>query len=147
MKKYVIKCDVEKEIEAKNEEEAMKLFYEELGNENDRLENHITVEGVKKQEFYKLDEDKKANLKNAIEFAGGCCIQYNEWTCGTCFMAISDQLNNKDWQTVLAVRGDYKLEDLDNLPKDIEKRVDRIIRICKNNPLYRIIRICKNNPL
>jgi len=79
---------------------------------------------------YKLDKKKLKLLKNCLLIATrGCNIQHNGWTCGTCFFTISDKLNNKDWQSVLAVRGDYELEQLDNLPKDIEKRIDRIIKI------------------
>lgn len=48
MKKYLIQCDVEKEIEAKDEDEAMALFYDELAEENDCLENHTTIKELKK---------------------------------------------------------------------------------------------------
>jgi hypothetical protein len=47
MKTFTIKCDVEKEIEAKDEDEAMALFYDELAQENDCLENHTTIETIK----------------------------------------------------------------------------------------------------
>ena len=76
--------------------------------------------------------NKKLYLKRLLREATGCTIQGGEkggWTCGTCFFAISPKLNNKDWQTVLYVRGDYKKEELDNLPKDINKQVERIIKI------------------
>jgi len=47
MTKYIIKCDVVKEIEAVDEDEAMEFFYDELAEENDCLENHTTIEEVK----------------------------------------------------------------------------------------------------
>jgi len=48
MTTYIIKCDVEKEIEAQDEDEAMQFFYDELAEENDCLENHTTIEELKK---------------------------------------------------------------------------------------------------
>lgn len=72
---------------------------------------------------------KIRKLKKRLIDLTGCGIQYTGWPCGTCFFAINEKLNNKDWQTVLFLRGDYKKEELDNLPKDIEKRLDRILKI------------------
>jgi hypothetical protein len=62
----------------------------------------------------------------------GCVIQHTGWPCGTCFFAISEKLTNKDWQTVLLFRGDYKRKDLNNIPKDkagVEKQLERIVKI------------------
>ena len=42
--KYIIKNNIEKEIEAKDKDEAMALFYEELAQENSCLEHYITIE-------------------------------------------------------------------------------------------------------
>lgn len=69
-------------------------------------------------------------LKKALLGATGCKIQHNGWTCGTCFFEISDKLTNKDWQTVLYIRGDYELQQLNNLPKDMAKSVEKILKIC-----------------
>jgi len=65
--------------------------------------------------------------------ATGCRVQHTGWTCGTCFFSINKKLNNKDWQTVLFIRGDYEKKELDNLPKDIEKQVERILKIISKN--------------
>lgn len=70
----------------------------------------------------------KTELKKLLFQATGCGIQ-DGWCCGTCFFAISKKLNNRDWQTVLFVRGGYSKEELDNLPKDIDKRLERIKKI------------------
>lgn len=71
----------------------------------------------------------KKELKGLLSMATGCEIQNNGWCCGTCFSSISEKLNNKDWQTVLLTRGYYKKEELDNLPKDTQKRLERIKKI------------------
>jgi len=75
----------------------------------------------------------KAEFRNLLRDKGGCAIQYTGWTCGSCFFAINDKLNNKDWQTILYYRGDYKKKDLDNLPKDTKGRIERIIKILKTS--------------
>lgn len=75
---------------------------------------------------------KRKELKDLLLKHTGCDIQHTGWPCGTCFFAISEKLDNRDWQTVLFTRGDYAEADLDNLPKSdksIEKRIDRIIKI------------------
>jgi len=71
----------------------------------------------------------KQQLKRLLREKTGCGIQHTGWPCGTCFLAISPKFDNKDWQTVLLVRGDNKKTDLDNLPKNIDKQVERIIKI------------------
>lgn len=71
----------------------------------------------------------KIKMKNLLLDATGCRIQHTGWTCGTCFFTISEKFTNKDWQTILFFRGDYKKKDLDNLPKDIDKRLERIVKI------------------
>lgn len=73
----------------------------------------------------------KLKLKKALREATTCTIQHDGWTCGTCFFAISKKLTNTDWQTVLCVRGDYPKADLPNLPKNIKKTVDKIIKYCE----------------
>jgi hypothetical protein len=77
---------------------------------------------ISKQAFKKL-------LNNKTK----CIIQHTGWPCGTCFFAISKKLTNKDWQAVLFFRGDYKREELDNLPKDIDKQLERIVKIVSSN--------------
>ena len=72
-------------------------------------------------------------LHEALDRAGGCNAQHTGWTCGTCFFSINPKFSNRSWQTVLAVRGDTKLDDLKNLPKDIKKGVIRIIKIANEN--------------
>ena len=71
----------------------------------------------------------KQKIKNLLRKKTGCIVQHTGWTCGTCFFSISKKLTNKDWQTILYIRGDYKKKDLDNLPKDISKQLERIIKI------------------
>ena len=73
----------------------------------------------------------KKDLKSALVKKTGCRIQHTGWPCGTCFFSISEKLTNKDWQSLLFFRGDYKKEDLDNLPKDIEKNITKIYNLVK----------------
>ncbi len=73
----------------------------------------------------------KDNLKRYLLNATSCKIQHDGWTCGTCFFAISSKLKKTDWQNVLLIRGDYKKEDLNNLPKDRVKSYNKIIRLCE----------------
>ena len=66
---YLVKCDVEKEIEAIDEDEAMQLFYEELGNDNEALNNYVTVEEIKEkqkdepQEFFPITTVAREDLE------------------------------------------------------------------------------------
>ena len=71
------------------------------------------------------------NLKILLKKKTSCTVQHDGWTCGTCFFAISKELKNRDWQTVLYLRGDYERKDLQNLPdeKYIYRRLKRIFRI------------------
>ena len=59
------------------------------------------------------------------------CGLHHGWPCGTCFYAISKKLTNKDLQALLLFRGDYKKEDLNNLPKDINKSLVKIYDLAK----------------
>lgn len=70
-------------------------------------------------------------LKKALLKATGCTLQHNGWTCGTCFFTIDDKLTNKDWQTVLYIRGDYELQNLNNLPSSMVKSIEKILKVCK----------------
>ena len=72
----------------------------------------------------------KAKFKKLLRDATGCTIQHNGWTCGSCFFGISDKLTNKDWQALLLYRGDYKREELNNLPEDIEYSINKIFYLC-----------------
>lgn len=71
----------------------------------------------------------KNKLKKALERATNCIIQYTGYPCGTCFFAMSKKLTNKDWQALLLHRGDYKKATLNNLPKTIEKSLQKIFKI------------------
>ncbi len=71
----------------------------------------------------------KIKLKRALKKKTHCSIQYNGWPCGTCFFSMSKTLTNKDWQALLLYRGDYKKEDLDNLPLDIKVNLEKIYKI------------------
>lgn len=71
----------------------------------------------------------KNQLKNALRDATGCTIQHTGWTCGTCFFSINEKMTNKHWQAVLLTRGDYKREDLNNLPKNIEKTIEEVYKL------------------
>lgn len=78
---------------------------------------------------------EKRKLKKLLtEATLGCTIQRGGWPCSTCFFSLSDSLTNKDWQTLLLYRGDYKEEDLNNLPKtekEREESLNKIARICE----------------
>tara|TARA_Y100001938_G_scaffold98143_1_gene134315 strand:- start:251 stop:526 length:276 start_codon:yes stop_codon:yes gene_type:complete len=55
----------------------------------------------------------KRKFKKKLFFETGCSIQYNGWTCGSCFYPLANEINlNKDsdlyWKAILWYRGDYK---------------------------------------
>jgi len=55
----------------------------------------------------------KREFKRKLKEKTLCDIQHNGWTCGTCFFAISEELNNEHWKSVLFYRGDYTLEEME----------------------------------
>ena len=61
-----------------------------------------------------------------------CGAQHTGWSCGTCFFTMSETLTNSDWQNLLLYRGDYKEEDLNNLPKNKKKSINKIWGLIKN---------------
>lgn len=73
----------------------------------------------------------KRKLKTLLKEVTGCTIQHNGWPCGSCFFAIDENLTNQDWQVLLFYRGDYKKEDLTNLPENIENNLNKIYQIAK----------------
>ena len=66
-------------------------------------------------------EAHRKDLRKTILEAGGCDIQHDGWSCGTCFFHILEELGATDdqaqqyWEDVLAFRGDY------SHPEDSEK--------------------------
>ena len=68
-----------------------------------------------------IKEAHRADLRKIITKAGGCDIQHDGGTCGTCFFDILEELGVTDdqaqkyWEDVLAFRGDY------SHPEDSEK--------------------------
>lgn len=74
----------------------------------------------------------KDALHEVLLDATGCRIQHDGWPCGTCFFAISEKLTNKDWQAVLLTRGDYKEQELDNLPKNINRSLTKVVKLAYN---------------
>lgn len=85
--------------------------------------------GLANDELKALDYRKE--LKEILHDKTSCRLQHDGWTCGTCFYSLSKRFTNKDWQTVLFVRGDYKKSELD-LNFNVLKRVERIINILKS---------------
>ena len=73
----------------------------------------------------------KRELKSLLAQATHCHIQHTGWTCGTCFFAISDELTNKDWQSLLYKRGDHTKSELKNLPDDIDASINKIVKLTK----------------
>jgi len=73
----------------------------------------------------------KQTLKNALEEKTDCTIQHDGWCCGTCFFAIDESLSNEDWQALLLFRGDYNRAELNNLPKNEEASLKKILQLCK----------------
>jgi len=73
----------------------------------------------------------RLELKKALLKATHCNVQHDGWPCGTCFFAMSEELTNQDWQAVLLKRGDSKRKDLHNLPKDIEKSLEKTLAIAQ----------------
>lgn len=72
---------------------------------------------------------KKIELKHALKKKTGCDLQHDGWCCRTCFFNMSKELTNQDWQALLLFRGDYKVDDLDNLPPDIDAALEKIYAI------------------
>ena len=74
----------------------------------------------------------RSELKSALAKATGCKVQHTGWPCGTCFFAMGKgrerPLTNKHWQAVLLTRGDSKREQLDNLPKNINRALETVMR-------------------
>jgi hypothetical protein len=83
-----------------------------------------------KKEFNLVET--REELKKILYKATQCDIQHDGWSCGTCFFAVNDKLTNMDWQTILAIRGDYLERELDNLPKNIPARVERIKKLLQS---------------
>lgn len=73
----------------------------------------------------------REKMRKILKEKTGCTIQHDGWTCGSCFYSLSERLNNKDWQTILLLRGDHSPEELDNLPKKLTSRIERIIKLIK----------------
>lgn len=65
--KYKITCDIDTEIEASDEQEASLLFYEELAEMNDCVDNHIVIEEI--EETDELSECEKWILEKEGEEA------------------------------------------------------------------------------
>jgi len=66
----------------------------------------------------------KQKFKQRLRIKTGCAIQYDGWTCGTCFFTISETLTNAHWRAVLHYRGDYTKEEIEKDPKwsfDLER--------------------------
>jgi len=74
----------------------------------------------------------RQEFKHKLRMETMCGIQYTGWSCGTCFLTMSDTLTNSDWQNLLLYRGDYKEEDLNNLPKNKKKSINKIWGLIKN---------------
>lgn len=75
---------------------------------------------------------QKSTLKRLLKKATHCTIQHDGWPCGTCFFSLSSELNNQDWQSLLLFRGDYKREELNNLPEHPEKSIEKIYNLIKD---------------
>lgn len=78
----------------------------------------------------------KAQFKRKLAQKTQCTIQYNGWTCGTCFYSISPKLKHIDWASLLFYRGDYKKEDFDlktynKVIKNQEKSLNKIWELIK----------------
>ena len=68
----------------------------------------------------------EADFKKRLAEKTMCSVQHNGWTCGTCFFGLSNTLKEEDWQNILLYRGDYQEMELDNLPVDREKSLNKI---------------------
>ena len=68
----------------------------------------------------------KQEFKHKLRLETMCGAQHDGWTCGTCFFTMSETLTNSDWQSLLLYRGQYEKDELDNLPKNIDKSIDKI---------------------
>ena len=73
----------------------------------------------------------KREFKNKLREETMCGAQHTGWSCGTCFSAISETLTNSDWQSLLLYRGQYEKDELDNLPKDTDKSINKIWKLIK----------------
>lgn len=78
--------------------------------------------------------DSKREVKQVFRLKTRCAIQHTGWPCGTCFFALPlPRLTNADWQALLRFRGDYREQDLDNLPADWRHRVETMARRLQPN--------------
>lgn len=75
----------------------------------------------------------RIKFKKLLRQKTQCWMQHDWRPCWTCFFSISEELNNQDRQAVLLYRWDYKKEDLNNLPDDIEKQLERVEKIFLNS--------------
>tara|TARA_R100001039_G_C1774972_1_gene64694 strand:- start:3 stop:239 length:237 start_codon:yes stop_codon:yes gene_type:complete len=74
----------------------------------------------------------RQEFKHKLRMETMCGIQYTGWSCGTCFFTMSETLTNSDWQNLLLYRGDYKEDDLNNLPKNKKESINKIWGLIKN---------------
>ena len=73
--------------------------------------------------------DKKEFKEDLANATNGYVVQADGWCCGTCFFALSDELTNQDWQSLLLYRGDTKRKDLKNLPSNYMNSIKKIWEI------------------
>ena len=71
----------------------------------------------------------KRDLKGLLREKTGCVIQHTGWPCGTCFFSITEELTERDWQTVLWFRGDYKIGELNNIAHSKIARIAQLKRV------------------
>ena len=74
----------------------------------------------------------REKVQSILLKATWCNAQHDWRPCWTCFFAISEELTNQDRQALLLFRWDYEREDLDNLPDDIDKSIEKIVKIAEN---------------
>ena len=108
---------------------------EKMGNTT--IKNRVVhkLKGKKIKSQKEIIDEYRLQLREALMNKTNCLIQHTGWCCGTCFFAIDDkkELENRDWQTILWLRGDSKVSELDNLPepKEREKILKNILRLCR----------------
>lgn len=73
----------------------------------------------------------KSKLKKLLSKATWCGAQHDWRPCWTCFFTMSEELTNQDRQALLLFRWDYTRDDLDNLPEDIDKSLEKIADLAK----------------
>jgi len=69
--------------------------------------------------------------KKILKMTTSCTLQHTGWCCNSCFYNINEKVTQKQWATVLWLRGDYQEGELPGLPQKDEDRYLELARLYK----------------